>query len=1072
MNNDNIHQSYGYDTAPDSNVHYVPSQTGTNAYSHQPKRRRKNTLPDQISNDYISALRGPDQGYGSTQIRDVQTTGYPNSNYQHSSISAHSNTSQPLTFEAPVNNQQVTLNNARPLSIESNHSIYGQTSKPLPSSIKMSSAPNINHQRQISQTINGISDNPNWYYPVQNNVGHTNPMLSNGQFATQDLNTDAMFPRQQMTMLASTQSRDVQQRPVHTVQSQPNDNNSVTQQNLQGCWLLPQPFYFSQPIDSSINNTLQSELSPSFNSIATEPRISIGQTPQFGQQSLMEISDGLGKKLDRSLTLLKSNDQTTLRRACEEIANCIKNPKKYTLEIIRSSEIQNKLFSCLKLIRYCRDDCMKFAIDVFQTVLDNLNLFPEAQVQMQFQQWFNELNQVYHASQRSMPSNKQPVTVSDSISSVIGNHGASRISTCQIQPTRSVRQQQPSISVANPIPQRRSTSSNIERVDRSKWAGRLIDHAWIYGISLHDSLVQQSLVQHNSTLIPIAKESIYISQETFNRIWRSETPKLPINSTPSQLPLTYRLISRRTKNIDIDPKSDKCDWPPEEACFSVYLNNNLVKLERKQRILHNGVEQYQGVDRPVDVSRYINAGWNTITINQCGCEREISIQVFAWESQEFVLRLARLQRLTYEHGLSIAKVKQSRSGGFNGSYYVHNTAISENSRSNPGHTTIDDDDEVTAYKMTVSLKCPLSMVRIKEPAKGLYCVHIGCFDLETYVQVNMVHTKWTCPVCNGIVTSETLRVDDYFIKLLEQFSSNVSKIAIDSNGIWSIVEQDDNDTESSDDESSNVKRRDHNAKESSVTLIVLDDDDDDDPVPPMQSTHSTLPKQSEAQIPQSTDETINTSIMSSPISEAQMRSPPTLESLISSPVPHAQTRNSSALASLISSPVSNAQMRNPPALDSLISPPTSNAQIRNLPALESLMSSPISDTQTRDPPTLDSLMSSSISDVQTQNSPALESLALVASTQMHLPQPSEPSSHIVPQIPQIHLPLLVDPLPSPDANNDVTASNAFKAHYRTQEANPSTSTPPNDKDPPSDNDRWEEYSEEEVEQKNFIAKDD
>ncbi|CAG8785011.1 7778_t:CDS:2, partial [Cetraspora pellucida] len=212
-----------------------------------------------------------------------------------------------------------------------------------------------------------------------NNVGHTNPMLSNGQFATQDLNTDAMFPRQQMIMLASTQGRDVQQRPVHTVQSQPNDNNSVTQQNLQGCWLLPQPFYYSQPIESSINNTLQSELSP-FNSIATEPRISIGQTPQFGQQSLMEISDGLRKKLDRSLTLLnESNDQATLRRVCEDIANCIKNPKKYTLEIILSPEIQKKLFSCLKLIRYCRDDCMKFAIDVFQTVVDNLNLFPGVQ---------------------------------------------------------------------------------------------------------------------------------------------------------------------------------------------------------------------------------------------------------------------------------------------------------------------------------------------------------------------------------------------------------------------------------------------------------------------------------------------------------------------------------------------------------------------------------------------------------------------------------------------------------------------------------------------------------------------
>ncbi|CAG8539704.1 17772_t:CDS:2, partial [Racocetra fulgida] len=446
----------------------------------------------------------------------------------------------------------------------------------------MSSAPNVNPQRQISQTINGISDNPNWYYSAQNNVGHTNPMLSNGQFATQDLNTDAMFSRQQMTMLTSAQGRDMQQRPVHTIQSQPNDHNSVTQQNLQGCWLLPQPFYFTPPIESSINNTLQSELpSPTFNSIPTEPRISIGQTPQFGQQSLMEIADGLKKKLDKSLTLLnESSDQAT---------------------------------------------------------------------------------------------------------------------------------------------------------------------------------------------------------------WR-----------------------------------------------------------KKQRILHNGVEQYQGVDRPVDVSRYMTAGWNTIMINQCGC-----VWCIRNSNASIVIRTSKM-----------AKVKQSRSGGSNGSHdimHTSHTTISENFQSNLGHTitTIDDDDdEVTAYKMTVSLKCPLSMVRIKEPAKGLYCVHIG----------------------------------------------------------------DDNDAESSDDENSNVKRRDNT---------------------------NSLPKQSE-------------------------------------------------------------------------------------------------------------------------NPPALESLALVASAQMHLPQPSEPSSHIVPQM---HIPLLMDPLPSPDANNDATTNNELKAHCRTQEANPSTSTPPNDEDPlndedppndddpPNDNDRWEEYEE-------------
>ncbi|CAG8687778.1 25464_t:CDS:10 [Dentiscutata erythropus] len=926
MNNDNTQRNYGYDTTSDSNVHYVPSQTGTNTYTHQSgsnKRRRKNTLPDQLSNDFIPVSRGSDQVYGQTQIRDMQTPGYPSCNYQHNSIPTQNNTSQSLTFDTTVNNPAI-LNNTRSLSIDSNHSIYGQSSKSckMPSSSKMSLSQNINPQRQTYNNINGI-ENQNWYF--QNNLGHTNQMLSNGQFATQDINplNQDIFSRQQMAMMASAQG---QQRPIHAIQPQSTDHNSMSQQNY---WVLSQPFYIAQPIEPTINNPLQSDLSPTFNSITPDPRMSINQTQQFSQ-NLMEID----KVLDR-LNSLNETDQITLCSMCDDIINYIKDMKKYAREI--TSDIQHRLFQCFQLIRECcRDDGIKSSRELFQIVVDNIHLFSEYQVQMQGQlrKWLNELNQnqIYYPPQRSASrSDKQPIAVSDNTSAIIGSHGTSRISNCPTRPVQlRATQSQPSLPVAQPIPQRRNTSSNTERIDRSKWAGRLIDHAWSYGISPYyvQSVVQQSFP--HLSVYPLAKESIYISQETFNRIWRSETPKLPINSTPSQLPLTYRLISRRTKNIDIDPKSDKCDWSPEEVSFSVTINNNAVKLERKQRIMHNGVEQYQGVDRP---------------------EREISIQVFAWESQEFVLRLARLQRLTFEHGLSIAKVKQSRPSDSNGSHDIIHTnpiVINENLHCNPGHaiTTIDDDDDVTAYKMTVSLKCPLSMVRIKEPAKGLYCVHIGCFDLETYVQVNMVHTKWTCPMCNGIVTSETLRVDDYFIKLLEKFSSNVSKIAVDSDGTWSIVEQDD-DIDSSDDENSNVKRRDPSTKESSVTLI------------------------NEAQMPQPNLETVRADIIS--------------------------------------------------------------------PSVETVRTDIISSTSEVHPA-------------------ALDSLALVASTQMHLPQPPE-----MPETSSHQISLLLDPLPSPDTNNDATTNNEFKSPYRTQEANPSTSTPPNDKDPPSDNDRWEEYEEEEVE---------
>ena len=37
---------------------------------------------------------------------------------------------------------------------------------------------------------------------------------------------------------------------------------------------------------------------------------------------------------------------------------------------------------------------------------------------------------------------------------------------------------------------------------------------------------------------------------------------------------------------------------------------------------------------------------------------------------------------------------------------------------------IDDDCDITVNKMTVSLQCPVSLLRISEPAKGQNCRHI------------------------------------------------------------------------------------------------------------------------------------------------------------------------------------------------------------------------------------------------------------------------------------------------------------------------------------------------------------
>lgn len=56
----------------------------------------------------------------------------------------------------------------------------------------------------------------------------------------------------------------------------------------------------------------------------------------------------------------------------------------------------------------------------------------------------------------------------------------------------------------------------------------------------------------------------------------------------------------------------------------------------------------------------------------------------------------------------------------------------------------DDGIETTLDK--VSLKCPITQRRITIPARGRDCKHIQCFDLESYLKLNVDKGTWKCPV--------------------------------------------------------------------------------------------------------------------------------------------------------------------------------------------------------------------------------------------------------------------------------------------------------------------------------------
>jgi hypothetical protein len=74
--------------------------------------------------------------------------------------------------------------------------------------------------------------------------------------------------------------------------------------------------------------------------------------------------------------------------------------------------------------------------------------------------------------------------------------------------------------------------------------------------------------------------------------------------------------------------------------------------------------------------------------------------------------------------------------------------------------TTEGDSDVKVAKNVVSLVCPLGLSRMSVPVRGSQCLHLGCFDLETYFRYQREAGDWKCPICGITCRSEDLRVDD------------------------------------------------------------------------------------------------------------------------------------------------------------------------------------------------------------------------------------------------------------------------------------------------------------------------
>ncbi|CAN6556920.1 unnamed protein product [Malus baccata var. baccata] len=177
-------------------------------------------------------------------------------------------------------------------------------------------------------------------------------------------------------------------------------------------------------------------------------------------------------------------------------------------------------------------------------------------------------------------------------------------------------------------------------------------------------------------------------------------------------------------------------------------------------------------DGPI-ITPYTKDGFNKISLT--GCDARI-----------FCLGVRIVKRRTVQQILNLIP-KESDGEGFE-------DALARVCRCVGGGTATDNDDsdsdlEVVADSFTVNLRCPMSGSRMKVAGRFKPCPHMGCFDLDVFVEMNQRSRKWQCPICLKNYALENIIIDPYFNRITSKMrycGEDVAEIEVKPDGSWRV----------------------------------------------------------------------------------------------------------------------------------------------------------------------------------------------------------------------------------------------------------------------------------------------
>ncbi|XP_027343660.1 E3 SUMO-protein ligase SIZ1-like isoform X3 [Abrus precatorius] len=101
----------------------------------------------------------------------------------------------------------------------------------------------------------------------------------------------------------------------------------------------------------------------------------------------------------------------------------------------------------------------------------------------------------------------------------------------------------------------------------------------------------------------------------------------------------------------------------------------------------------------------------------------------------------------------------------------------------------DSDLEVVSDTFSINLRCPMSGSRMKIAGRFKPCVHMGCFDLEVFVEMNQRSRKWQCPTCLKNYALENIIIDPYFnciTSMMKNCGEEITEVEVKPDGYWRV----------------------------------------------------------------------------------------------------------------------------------------------------------------------------------------------------------------------------------------------------------------------------------------------